>query len=96
MNETKRTTMKKTWTGNTARRELFLFVTNKANLTDLTISWALEYVLEGADKAKEGSLKRLMSDWWDGASGAAQERFLGECRTEVRKMDRLEGRVVAR
>ena len=88
--------MKKLWTGKTARQELFGCVTINASVNDFSINDALESVLDGGERAPDGSMKREMLRWWDGSSCEAQSRFLSEARRYARQQDRLMGRRVAR
>lgn len=87
---------RKLWTGKTAKQELFQSVTIAASVHGFTIGEALEYALDGAEQCPMSSPKREMLTWWEKTSSAAQARFLGQARTEAKRVDRLYGRTLYR
>jgi hypothetical protein len=86
----------KLWTGKTARQELAAALPLIASVHGITVSYALEVALDGADSCPDGSPKREMLRCWDGMSGDAQQRLLGQARTEARRQDRILGRRIDR
>jgi hypothetical protein len=71
--------MKKLWTNETPRQALKSFIWTKAAVTGWSVNDSLEAVLDGADKCPDGSPKREMLRWWDGATEESRSRLLREC-----------------